>query len=712
MTTRADAQRVLDWLDGRQPAMVELLERLALAESPTLDRRSQEAVYLILAQELEQIGYAARQVRGYEVGGHLYARAAKRTRGASRQLVVGHMDTVWPLGTLAGMPVERRDDALYGPGVYDMKAGLVQLVFALRVLGALGLEPEVTPVLLVVSDEEVGSRESGRFVRLLARGAVRAFVLEPPSGTTGKLKTARKGVGRFTLTVHGRASHAGTDFEQGVSAILELSHQIQHLFALNDHDRGITVNVGTIDGGLRPNVVAPEAAALVDVRVPSAEAGAELEAQIRGLRPVLPGCSLEVKGGMGRPPMEPLPRNRALFETARRLAAELHLDLEEADQVGGGSDANTTSLYTATLDGLGAIGAGAHAVDEHVVVSRLAERTALLALLLLEPAPSSGNPQVASLVRPGHGSGRPLTRPLIAVLGSSAHTTNAALVPAWCELGLRAELVAPHEARSRLREGDIVLGRIDVLPTVDGVEPGLLELLLLERRGYRVLNPAAALLAAHDKLRTARLLQLAALLQPRTAHLSPGSSLPDLPPPLVVKPRFGSWGVDVFRCDTRAELESCLAEVGSRLWFRRHGALLQELLPIPEYDLRLVIAGGTVVGAIERVPRPGDWRTNISLGGSIRSARPTREACRLGLAAAAAIGADLVGVDLLPLPGGGYSIVELNGAVDFSAVYALGEADVFAQTAAVLGLLGGSVPTGGGALAPERAEALSTSKAG
>ena len=247
----------------------------------------------------------------------------------------------------------------------------------------------MTPVVFVNTDEEIGSKESGRYVSALARGASRAFVVEPPAGSAGKLKTARKGVGRFTLTVHGRASHAGTDFEQGVSAILELSPPGPAPFALNDPARGITVNVGTIDGGLRPNVVAPEATALIDVRVPTRAVAEELERAVRSLRPILPGSSLRVDGGLGRPPMEPSPRNRALFQTARRLAGELGFEVEEADLVGGGSDANTTSGYTATLDGLGAVGAGAHASEEHVVVSRLAERTALLALLLLEPPGTS-----------------------------------------------------------------------------------------------------------------------------------------------------------------------------------------------------------------------------------------------------------------------------------------------------------------------------------
>jgi glutamate carboxypeptidase len=295
------------------------------------------------------------------------------------------MDTVWPIGTLAQMPVHTVDGLLFGPGTADMKGGLVEIVFALRALRELGLAPAATPVVLVNADEEIGSIDSSRIISLLARGAERAFVLECGEGPDGKLKIARKGVGRFEVTIHGRPAHAGADFEHGISAILELSRQVQRLFALNDPAHGITVNVGTIDGGLRPNVVAPTACAVVDVRVPTAVAGRRLERALRELEPTLEGATIEVGGGFRRPPMEPLARNRALFTAAKRLGRSLGVTIEDAGLAGGGSDANTTSLYTGTLDGLGPIGEGSHATDEHVDLTRLPERTALLALLLIEP---------------------------------------------------------------------------------------------------------------------------------------------------------------------------------------------------------------------------------------------------------------------------------------------------------------------------------------
>jgi len=678
------AQALQDWLGGHRQEMVELLERLARAESPSFEPETQRGPFRILASELERDDFVVRAVRGREVGDHLYARPRHRSRGDPRQLLIGHMDTVWPVGTLAGMPLHDEHGLLFGPGVADMKGGLVQIVFALRALRALELRPSVTPVVFVNTDEEIGSRDSGRLIRLLARGAERAFVLESGEGADGRLKIARKGLGHFTVTVHGRASHAGADFEHGISAILELSHQVQQLFALNDPTRGITVNVGTIDGGLRPNVVAPQASAIVDVRAPTAAAARRLEQAVKGLTPILEGATIEVEGGWGRPPMEALPRNRTLLATAKRLGYELGLSLEDAGLVGGGSDANTTSLFTGTLDGLGPVGEGSHATDEHVDTTQMPDRTALLALLLLEPV---DRPRLVGL-----GRRKVTARPLapaaarVAVLGTDASKTNVEITRAWCSFGIEAALVGPHEAEAWLQEGDTVLGRLDILPTVDGVQSGLLELLWLERRGFRVLNTASALAAAHDKLLTARLLDRAGIPHPRTEHLRPHEDTPELGLPLVIKPRRGSWGVDVFRCETEEVLRRTLEEVRSRPWFQRQGAIVQQLIPPTGYDLRLVIAGGVVIGAIRRVAAPGEWRTNVSLGGRRRQARPSASACALGIAAASAIGIDLVGVDLLEVTEG-YSVLELNGAVDFDAVYSLPGRDVLRDAAVALGLL-------------------------
>jgi glutamate carboxypeptidase len=376
---------VLAWLEDHRSDMASLLERLALAESPSGVLRAGVEAASLLEAELQSLDYHVIRLSGAEAV-HLYARPRFRVHGSAYQLVVGHLDTVWPIGTLRTMPVRQENGRLYGPGVYDMKGGLIQLLFALRALDAHDLRPTVTPVVVVNGDEEVGSDDSSRLIAMLARGATRALVLEPPAEPDGKLKTARKGAGRFTVTVRGLPAHAGTSPEEGVSAILELAHQVEHLFALNDPGRGVTVNVGTIDGGLRPNVVAPVAKAHVDVRAPDDDTWARVAAAIRGLRPVTEGASLIVEGGLARPPMAATRRNQALYGRARLLGEQLGLELNEAPRVGGTSDANTTSRYTATLDGLGSVGSGAHAADEHVLLSQLAPRAALLALLLLEPA--------------------------------------------------------------------------------------------------------------------------------------------------------------------------------------------------------------------------------------------------------------------------------------------------------------------------------------
>ena len=269
-----------------------------------------------------------------------------------------------------------------------MKGGLVQMVYALRTLHRLGLRPPAETVAIVNSDEETGSPDSTALIRRVSRCAARAFILEPAFGLDGKLKTARKASGGFTVIVKGRAAHAGNNPEEGASAILEMAYQVQKLFALNDPSRGITVNVGTIDGGLRSNVVAPEVRASVDVRVRTRADAVEIESAIRGLKPVNPRTALEIEGGIEQWPMEQDTRNQALWRQAEELGHRLGLQLEQA-AVGGSSDGNTTSRYTATLDGLGAVGDGAHAGHEHALISQMAERCALLVLLLMAPL----NPQ-------------------------------------------------------------------------------------------------------------------------------------------------------------------------------------------------------------------------------------------------------------------------------------------------------------------------------
>lgn len=375
---------ILGHVRSLRSEFVDFVSALARVESPSDVPASQAGVHALLRPALEELEYEVRTVVGHTSGDHLLARPRERDRRRGRQLLIGHTDTVWPIGTLAQMPVCLTDGRLHGPGTLDMKGGLTQIVFALRALRDLGLEPPLTPIVFVNADEEVGSPDSRKWVRRLAKAATRAFVAEPSMGPDGLIKTARKGVGRFEITIRGRAAHAGLEPEAGASAILELAYVVQRLHALNDPEHGTTVNVGVVSGGTRPNVVAPLARASVDARVTSLEQGRRLEDAVAAIRPTVPGVRIEIDGGIQVAPLERTPRNRRLWEQARAVGADLGLDLEQTI-VGGGSDGNTTSLYTATLDGLGCVGDGPHAVHEHIVVDRSLERCALLACLLLAP---------------------------------------------------------------------------------------------------------------------------------------------------------------------------------------------------------------------------------------------------------------------------------------------------------------------------------------
>jgi len=381
----SEARELRRYLERNLSDMVAMVEDLVRMESPSDQPATQAQILDYLQNELADLGFHTMRLSGRQYGGSLYAAPAPpHPKPRYIQLLLGHCDTVWPVGTLERMPLVREGDVLKGPGVYDMKAGLVEIIFALKALASLNLRPPVQPVVFINSDEEVGSRESTRHVVALARLADRALVMEPSLGPTGRLKTTRKGVGRFTIAVQGKAAHAGLDPTAGASAILELSHVIQKLFALNDPTRGASVNVGVIDGGVRANVVAPESSAVVDVRVTSQEDAQRIEQTILNLEPETEGVHLHVAGRIGRPPLEPTPANRQLWRVATELAEELALPLDEA-MAGGGSDGNTTSRFTATLDGLGAVGDGAHADHEHVQISQLGARCALLSMLLMAP---------------------------------------------------------------------------------------------------------------------------------------------------------------------------------------------------------------------------------------------------------------------------------------------------------------------------------------
>jgi glutamate carboxypeptidase len=352
--------------------LLPLLRELVEIESPTYSSGVRR-VAAVCARELEALGANTRLLEDDHLVGELDGEEPPL-------LLVGHTDTVWPEGTLASMPFRVEDDRAYGPGVYDMKGCLVVLVEATRL--ATGRTRALR--VFLTADEEMGSRTARPHLEREARGCAAAFIVEPP-GASGNLKTARKGLGRFRLTITGRPAHAGTHRDEGISATQELAHQILALHALNDHERGVTVNVGVVRGGTSENVVAAEAQADIDVRVARHEDRERLEAVLASLQPYLAGARLELSGGWTRPPLEPSPGSERLLARAREHGRELGLELE-GESSGGGSDGNLVgAVGVPVLDGLGAEGGGAHAPDEHVVISSMPVRAELLARLLRRP---------------------------------------------------------------------------------------------------------------------------------------------------------------------------------------------------------------------------------------------------------------------------------------------------------------------------------------
>ncbi|MFZ1146538.1 MAG: M20 family metallopeptidase [Bryobacteraceae bacterium] len=389
MSTITSVDSILRQVKGYQAEIVELIGRFVECESPSDDRAAVDRFVDLVGDTLAPVA-RLKTIPGGRFGRHLVAEMKLPGRRKSGQiLALGHTDTVWPLGTLCTMPFRRFRGRLWGPGVLDMKAGIAFFVFAARALRELDLPVPSRVLLQLNSDEEVGSGSSRALTEENARRSHAVLVLEPGTGLEGKLKTARKGVGAFTVTVRGRASHAGVDFEAGASAVLELARQIDTIARFTRIERGITVNAGVIAGGTRSNVVAAEARAEVDIRVARLRDAAMLERKFRKLRPFDRRCTIAVTGGLNRPPLERSAGVRRLFRTARKLALELGIELEES-ATGGGSDGNfSAALGVPTLDGLGAVGEGPHAAHESILINRIADRTALLAKLLLE-RPAAG----------------------------------------------------------------------------------------------------------------------------------------------------------------------------------------------------------------------------------------------------------------------------------------------------------------------------------
>jgi glutamate carboxypeptidase len=382
MTTKTNSQAALNHLafcQQHEGEMISLLRKMVEIESPSDDKAAVDRMGNFLAEAFERLGGQVTFYPQEAAGNHLKADFA----GGSGKpvLLLGHFDTVWPMGTLAKMPFRMEAGRAFGPGVYDMKAGVAMMIFALRALKESGAAHRPVTILLD-TDEEVGSTTGRPIVETTAKDCEAVLVLEPSQGPQGHLKTSRKGVGDITVRVRGRASHSGVDFEKGRSAVVELARQLLEIVKFTDLSRGITVNPGVVQGGTRSNVIAAEARAEVDMRIARAADAKELEKKFAALKPFDPDCSIELSGGINRPPMERTEGTVRLFGIAKEIGGTMGWKVEESS-TGGGSDGNFTSaLGIPTLDGLGALGEGAHASNESVVIQELPQRTALLAGLI------------------------------------------------------------------------------------------------------------------------------------------------------------------------------------------------------------------------------------------------------------------------------------------------------------------------------------------
>jgi glutamate carboxypeptidase len=365
----------------KQPSLLAFTRQLVLSESPSDSKAAVDSCLALAAAHARALGGRAKIHRNPNFGNALEARFGPRSLSEEPILLLGHLDTVWPLGTLQTMPCRISGGRLWGPGTLDMKAGVAMAFTALELLTEAGLlQREIA--LLLTGDEEIGSTAGRPIVESLAKQCSAVYVLEPAQGLA--YKTARKGIGNWRIDVTGIAAHAGVDFEKGANAIRELAHVVEKVSRWTDLKRGITVSVGVAGGGTKSNVIPAHAWAEVDARVVRRADGSRIERKFAALKSHDPRCALTVTGGINRPPMERSRGTVRLFREAQALARELGISLDEAS-TGGGSDGNfTAALGIPTLDGMGAVGEGAHARHESVLIEHLAPRTALLAAMLMD----------------------------------------------------------------------------------------------------------------------------------------------------------------------------------------------------------------------------------------------------------------------------------------------------------------------------------------
>lgn len=377
----SDFSKVKELISNHKEWFMNRLKKYVEVETPTDDIIQNRKLLNTIAADFGDLGFDVEWKESVLSAGQLVCRL-KSVNAVDDQLMIGHADTVWPVGTLEEMPWKVDGNIIRGPGVYDMKSGIVMMQLSVKVMKELGFKPRLRPVIMITTDEETGSRDSWKEIENIAQTVKRVFVPEPSMGLEGKIKTERKGSGRYQITVKGREAHSGVEPEKGISAVVEMSTIVQRLDKLNDYEKGVSLNVGMISGGKAVNVVPGACTIQIDLRFLKTEDGEEIDRYIKELEPTLKGAEITIEGGLRRPPIVQNERNKQLWELTKECAQKLGLNVEQGLS-GGGSDGSITSQFTATLDGMGPVGEGAHSPSEKILVDETLDRAALLTVMLL-----------------------------------------------------------------------------------------------------------------------------------------------------------------------------------------------------------------------------------------------------------------------------------------------------------------------------------------
>ena len=376
-----DYNKIRETVSDHKEWFIQRLKKYVEAESPTDDFIQNRKLLHAIAEDFKELDYQVEWKESVLSAGQIICRPEK-SELQEDQLLIGHADTVWPVGTLDKMPWKIDNNVIRGPGVYDMKAGIVMMQLSIKIMKELDLKPNLRPVVMITSDEETGSRDSWDEIEKIAQSVNRVFVPEPSMGFEGKIKTERKGSGRYQIKVKGEEAHSGVEPEKGASAIVEMAHIIQKIDDLNDYENGISLNVGLISGGKAVNIVPGDCSIEVDLRYMEKSDGEEIDEKIKSFKSELKETEIIIEGGLRRPSVVKNERNQKLWKLAQKCAQELGLKVEEGLS-GGGSDGSITSQFTATLDGMGAVGEGAHSPSEKILIDETLNRAALLTAMLI-----------------------------------------------------------------------------------------------------------------------------------------------------------------------------------------------------------------------------------------------------------------------------------------------------------------------------------------